>query len=558
MSGATPMERTAPVPVPSRAARQLAATIAVALLAACAGTRSETKGPAVAAPVAPAPVAPAPLAPESVPAASRAEKHAIEKPVGPPEPPATVDATFRQHRPEPTAARAAFEAPVPVERKLKNGARLLVVENHAVPLVSIEVLIGTGVDGEPEGKGGLASFTAHLLREGTRKRPSLKLAGELEDLAARLTTSASLETSALRLNCLRETLPQALDLLADVLQNPLFAKEDVERVRGLLLTELAQKRASPAALADDEVARRAWGEQHPWGQPSGGTSASLGSIAAADLAKFHETFYRPNNAILSVAGDVTPAEIHKLLEARLAAWKPKPLPKLKLPAVPELGARSITLVDKPGGTQSQIWLFTRGTPASGPDVVGLRVANAVLGGQFGSRLMQTLREAKGYTYGVRSRLTLLKEQGLLLASGAYKANVTAESLAELVKEFEAFEDGALREGELDRARQSLSRAVPSALESVDAVAGSMALLAFHGLPLDDFRTLPDRVAKVDAAEVVRVAKKYFAAGGLQVVVVGPRALFEEKLRALGLGVVVVPGDPTPPTPAPAPPHVPAG
>ena len=547
---------------PGKGLSAIAVALPLLLLGACVGPKGEEK-PA-RAPGAVEAAAPAVLdsvtndsttndsvTNGSVISVGRAEKLAVPPPEAAAQArPSTPDAEFRQKRPEPAAAQAPFAAPVPVERKLKSGARLLVVESHHVPLVAIEVLIGTGVDGEPEGRGGLAAFTAGLLREGTRKRPSLQLDGELEDLAAHLTTRASLETSAVRLNCLRETLPQALDLLADVLQNPAFAKEDVERVRGLLLTGLLQKRSSAVALAADEVARRAWGEQHPWGQPAGGTAASLEKIAAADLVKFHDSYYRPNNAIVSVAGDVTPAEIHKLLEARLAGWKPKPLPKLKPPPPPALLPRAITLVDEPGASQAQIWAFVRGSPAAGPDALGLRVANAILGGQFGSRLNQTLREAKGYTYGARSRVSELREAGLVIASGGFRASVTAESLAALVSEFAAFETGALREGELERARESLARAVPTALESVDAVAGSMALLAFQGLPLDDYRTLPERVAKVDAAEVARVAKQYLGAGGLQVVVVGPRALAEEKLRALGLGPVEVPGDPPllPPVP----------
>src|SRR5262249_38386705 len=155
----------------------------------------------------------------------------------------------------PAEKQAPFVAPVPVERKLKNGARLLVVENHAVPLVAIEIRVGTGVDGEPLDKAGLASFTARIVRQGTRSRTSIQPAEQVDDLAARLSTGAMDESSRLGLNCLTETLPQALDLLADVLQNPAFRGEDVERVRGLLLTGLLQKKANPAMLARDELGR---------------------------------------------------------------------------------------------------------------------------------------------------------------------------------------------------------------------------------------------------------------------------------------------------------------
>jgi zinc protease len=463
--------------------------------------------------------------------------------------PVTPDADFRQARPEPAATQPSYTAPVPVELKLKNGARLLVVESRAVPLVSIDVLIAIGADGEPAGKAGLASFTVEMLREGTKKHPSQKLAEELDDLAARLTSSAGQETSRVRLNCLKETLPKALDLLADVLVGPAFEPADLERVRGLLLTDLVQKKASPASLAADEVARLAWGEKHPWGQPDGGTPESVQALTREDLVRFHEAWYRPGNAIVSVAGDVSPAEIQRLLETRLAGWKGKAAPRPKLPAPPDLGTRAVTLVDKAGGSQSQVWVFGRGVAANHPDRVALRIANAIIGGSFGSRLNQNLREAKGYSYGVRMGLSSLREHGLWTASGSIKANVTAEALTEYEKELSTFATGELRPGELERAKEQAIRALPSALETVDAMAASMATLAFHGLPLDEFKRLPEKVAAVDAAEVARVVKAWLHPEKMPVVIVGPAAQSAEKLKALGLGAVEVKAVAVPAAPA---------
>jgi zinc protease len=453
--------------------------------------------------------------------------------------PVTPDADFRQARPEPAATQPSYTAPVPVELKLKSGARLLVVESRAVPLVSIEVLIAIGADGEAAGKSGLASFTAEMLREGTKKHPSQRLAEELDDLAARLTSSAGQETSRVRLNCLKETLPKALDLLADLLVNPSFEPADLERVRGLLLTELVQNTGSPAALAANEVARIAWGEKHPWGQPAGGTPESVRALTRDDLVRFHEAWYRPGNAILSVAGDVSPAEIQRLLETRLAGWKGKAPPRPKLPAAPDLGPRAITLVDKPGGSQSQVWVFGRGVAANHPDRVALRLANTILGGSFLSRLNQNLREAKGYSYGVRMALPSLREHGLWTASGSIKVNLTAEALTEYEKELAAFATGELRPGELERAKEQAVRSLPGALETVDAVAASMAMLAFHGLPLDEYKRLPEKIAAVDTAEVSRVVKAWLHPERMPVVIVGPAAQSAEKLQALGLGPVEV-------------------
>ena len=471
-------------------------------------------------------------APATAPAAAAAT-------VKPPEPPATPDAEFRAHKPPPAAGEPRFQAPVPAEARLANGARLLVVENHAVPLVSIEVLVESGVDAEPAGKGGIASFTASMLTEGTKALPAQAFAARVEDLAARLSASADLEATRVRLNCLTETLPQALDLLADALVDPAFRPEDVERVRGLLLTGLVQKKASLQALARDAAARILYGAGHPWGRPAGGTPETVKSITRADLSRFHQEWYRPNHAIVAVSGDTTLAEVKKLLDAKLAGWKRKALPALKLPPLPRIEARSVTIVDRPGSSQSQVWVVGRLFAASDPDRVPFLVANNVLGGLFGSRLNMNLREEKGYSYGAFSGGRFGRTTGSFTASGGIQARSTAEAVGEFEKELSAFAGGALRPGELEKSKEALIRSLPARLETNDAVSGSIASLAFDGLPLDWYRRFPDLVARVDAGEVARVARAWVHPERMPVVVVGPKAEWEEKIRALGLGPVTV-------------------
>ncbi len=455
-----------------------------------------------------------------------------------PEPAKTPDADFRRTRPPTAPLQPRFQAPVPAEASLANGARLLVVENHAVPLVSIEVLIRTGVNAEPPGKGGLASFTAAMLTEGTKKHPALAFSAAVEDLAVRLGAGADLETTRVRLNCLTETLPQALDLLAEALATPAFRPEDVERVRGILLTGLLQKKASPSALAADQAARILYGPAHPWGRPAGGTPSTLMSIARADLVRFQETWYRPNNAVVSVSGDTSLAEMKKLLDGELARWRPRRLPELKLPPRPAVERRTVTLVEKPGASQSQVWVVGPLFPATHPDRIPVAVANNVLGGLFSSRLNMNLREQKGYTYGVHSGPRLGRTYGSLYTTGGVQARFTAESLAEYQKELEAFSTGALRDGELEQSKEAIIRGLPAALETNDAVSSTMATLAFVGLPLDWYRRLPGLVAQVDAAEVARVAHLYFRPERMAVIVVGPGD-GRQKVEALGLGPLEV-------------------
>ncbi|HTO96879.1 MAG TPA: pitrilysin family protein [Myxococcales bacterium] len=538
---------------------------AAALLAACAGSPAVpanpaqqgaapagTKPPAVAAAAAPAGLPDAGLAPEAAkeaakagPATPPATETAQSSPNAVPEPPLMPDAPFRASRPPPLSQQSRFSPPVPVQRKLKNGARVLIVENHSVPLVAVDVRLLHGVDADPKDKPGLAEFTADMVDEGTKTRPAEKLAEEIEDLAAHLGSGAGLETATVHLNCLTETLPKALDLLADVVQNPAFRPEDVERVRVLKLTALEQKKANPGALAADEAAKILYGPGHPWGQPAGGTPESVGSIGPSDLAAFHAKWWVPNAAVISVAGDVQPAEIVRLLDEKLASWKPRPLPRLSLPAFPRIRRREIVALEKPGTTQAQVWVIGRLFKATSPEAIPLRVANMTLGGLFTSRLNMNLREKHGYSYGVFSSLSLMRASGTFAARGGIVAKNTVEAVEEYERELQGFSNGQVSETELAAAKEALVRGLPTALETNDAVSGAMGNLVALGLPLDYYRNFAARVGKVSQAEVKKVVTEWITPERWPVLIVGPVAQSKEALEKLNLGPVTV----TPAVPA---------
>src|SRR5712692_5509091 len=423
----------------------------------------------------------------------------------------TPDAPFRAEKPPPLPGQLHFEAPVPLERKLRNGARVLVSELHSVPIVSIDVLFATGVNGEPPGKVGLAGFVASMVTEGTRTRTTTQLAAELDEQAIELAAAAGNETSRVRVNTLKESLPKSIELLGDVLQNPAFRPADVDRIRKLKLAGLAQKQGSPGALAADEAAKLLYGEKHPWGQPAGGTPETVDSI--------------------------TVDEIVKLLDHRLAGWKKARLRKLALPPLPPLDHRFIDAVDKPGTTQSQVWVVGRLFEARHPDRLPMLVANEVLGGLFTSRLNMNLREQHGYSYGVFSNVQLSRSYGAFLAAGGILATHTAEAVGEYEKELERFAAEGPTDSEMAMAKETLIRGLPAALETNDAVASALATTVFNGLPRDYYRTVPQRIEKVTRNDAARVAKTWIRPRQWPVVVVGPVGGAADALQALALGEV---------------------
>ncbi len=450
-------------------------------------------------------------------------------------PPGTPDSPFRAHKPAPLATGATFHAPVPVERRLSNGARLLVVENHALPLVSVEVAIEAGVDEEPLDRRGLSGFVAAMLEEGTKKKSALSLATAEEDLAAEIHARAGLDAVRVDLSALKQTLPPALKLLAEVVREPAFRKADVERVRGILLTRLAEKEGQPAMLARDELSHLLYGDRHPWGLPSGGTPKSVSAVTARDLARFHGAWFVPNDAVIAVVGDVTADEAQRLVEAAFAGWKAHPLPARTPERFPAEGERAIALADVPHASQSQVWIGWRAVPAKDPDAVPLLVANDVLGGLFTSRLNLNLREDKAYSYGVFSHVDFNGDSGEIVARGGIVAAHTADAVVEMEKELARFATGEVAPEELDRARTALVRGLPAKLETNGAVASSLVDLVLEELPLDEYAKLPALVGAVTAADTARVAKKYVTPERWPVVVVGPRSASEAALAKLGLG-----------------------
>jgi zinc protease len=469
-------------------------------------------------------------------------------------PPPPADA-WRDSQPAALPSAPAFSAPVAVAHTLPNRLGVLLRENHAVPVVVVELAIKTGVDGDPPARAGLADFLGGVLDEGTKTRTADQLAAQLEDLAAFLSISSGLDGIRLHLNCLSDTLQPALELLADVALNPAFRSADVERVRGQVLTGLQQRRGNPGALASDEMARLLYGPKHPWGQPAGGTPESVRSIRREDLVRYHDTYFRPNNALLSVSGDFEPARILPLLSERFGAWRPRSLPPSRLPPFPKEGQRTVVTVDLPDGTQSQLVLGTRTLPATHPDALALSTANAALGGLFTSRLNHQLREVRGWTYGLFSSVGFNKRTGVFQVRGSVQAPRTVDSLQEVEEVMARYATGDITELELAHAKEAILQSLPSALETNDAVASTFVTLSLLGRPLDFYATLPRRLAALSRDEVARVAKANLEPSRLPVVVVGPRK-DQEGLAALHLGPVVdrtleARGQ-TPTLPAPAP------
>lgn len=426
-------------------------------------------------------------------------------------------------------------------RTLSNGLEVWVVEDHELPLVTLRLVVHGGSAAEPPEQAGLASMTASLLDEGTATRSALQIADEIDFLAANLSSSASYDASSLTLNVLRRNLAPALEIFADVLLNPSFPAEELDRVRQERLTGLISQRDQPSIVASDAFALRLYGAEHPYGRKLEGNPATLEAFTPDELRRFYSTWYRPNNGTMLVVGDVQTAEIVRMLEEALGNWRPQEIPQVLYPEPrPPLDATRVFLIDKPGAAQSEIRIGHVGITRRNPDYIPLMVLNEILGGSFSSRLNLNLREDKGYTYGARSDFSARRHTGPFLAFAAVQTPATKASIVEFMKELEEIrETRPVTPEELEFAKASLIRSEPLKLETQEQQLGRLQSLVVYDLPADYFDSYTEKIRAVTPEELQRVSRDYLRPDRFAVVIVGDRAQIEPALRELPYPVEVM-------------------
>jgi predicted Zn-dependent peptidase len=486
----------------SRQATPRAAIVAM-LLVGCTGTRVVTTPPPVVTPP-PAAAAPAP-----------------------------VDLT----RPPTLAAPPSLTLPPLTTRQLENGLRIVVIEQHELPLVDAVLQVRSGGESDPAGKMGLAALAAAMLTEGTASRTALQIADQAAYLGAELGATSGWEQSAVTLHTPIAQLDSALALFADVALHPSFTPADLERVRKIRLTALQQLRDRAPAIADRAFASAVFGE-HPYGRPLAGTERSIRSITRDELRQFHTTYFRPNNATLLVVGDVQPADVERRARDLFGAWERDTVRAATTPPPARPNATTVVLIDKPGAAQSSFRIGGIGAPRTTSDYYALQVMNTVLGGAFTSRLMQNLRETHGYTYGAYSGFGLRRSAGPFIASAEVVTAKTDSTYLEFMKELRAIRD-TVPADELAKAKRYLQLGLPGEFETTGQIAGQYLPLIAYGIPLDFYATAVQRFGAVTQADVQRVARQYVDPDRLTIVIVGDRKLIEPGLRALNPGQIIL-------------------
>lgn len=388
-----------------------------------------------------------------------------------------------------------------------NGLVVLHAEKHHLPIVKVTLLVKASPSDEPVRLAGLANLVAELLTEGTAERTSEQISEETEFIGAELSTSTDRDYTTVTLSVLKKDVEKGFDLLSDILLNPTFPEEEIRRKKELIKGALKQREEDPGFVAARLFREALYGD-HPYGRLVEGTPESIDRIGREDIIRFYRAFYRPNNSILSVVGDLSREELEALLRRYLSRWERKEVPERRMPPVPELKGRKVITLDR-DLTQANIALGHIGIRRANPDYYAVSVMNYIFGGGgFASRLMSRIRDDMGLAYDVHSYFTSDQDRGVFKV-GVQTKNASAKTVIEvIIEEMRRIRKEPVSEEELKDAKAYLTGSFPRRLDTMGKIADFLALTEFYGLGIDYDRRYPGFINSVTREDVLRVAGEY--------------------------------------------------
>ncbi|NBC17680.1 MAG: insulinase family protein [Bacteroidetes bacterium] len=429
---------------------------------------------------------------------------------------------------------------------LDNGMEVVLAERHATPTVDMTLLIDAGYASDADAIPGRANLAMNMLDEGTESRDALAISEELDMLGATLGSGSNLDLSVVSMTALTENLAASLDLYADVILNPAFPDDELERLRKQQLAAIQREKASPFQMALRVFPELLYGEGHAYSLPftGSGTEESVSRLTREDLAAFHQTWFKPNNATLVVVGDVTMDDLVPLLEDTFGGWDTGSVPEKNVAEVAHNPSQQVYLMNRPGAQQSIIFAGHVAPPTNNPNEIAIETMNTILGGSFTSRINMNLREDKGWSYGARSLLVDARGQRPFLVYAPVQTDKTAESIQEISAELQGILSGEpVTAAELEKAKKNQTLSLAGRWETNGAVGSSINQMVRFDLPEDYFDTYAEAVRSLSVDQVEAAAETVVHPDRLVWVVVGDREVIEPSIRELGISdITLIDGD----------------
>jgi zinc protease len=423
--------------------------------------------------------------------------------------------------------------------ELPNGLRVWLVEAHKVPIVAFNMVLFAGSERDPLSTPGIASMTAAMIQEGTATRSSLRIADDIDAIGASMNIAAQTDFATAALSCLTKHMGAALQVYADVIEHPAFPEQEFARLKNDRLTSLLQQRDRPRTIASRAFSAILYGSAHPYGNDVSGTEESIKELTRDDLVKFYGTYFRPNNAVLVVVGDVTLKEMLPKLTSTFADWKAGTVPAAGSFPTPSIESRTVYLIDKPGAAQSEVRIGYPALARNTPDFFATEMVNLVLGGQFSSRLNSNIRERRGFSYGVRSAFQYSRMPGPFVASGAIQTAKTDSALQEFIREIDLMQSKGLSAEELEFAKNRTKGVFATSFETPVQIARGLVNIVVYNLPDEYYVNYLKNVDAVSLADARRAARQYLDSSKMAMVVVGDLKVIRPGIERMKFGPTVV-------------------
>jgi predicted Zn-dependent peptidase len=407
--------------------------------------------------------------------------------------------------------------------ELKNGLKVFVVENHKLPVVSFSLV----VDRDPILEGDSAGYVAmagDLLRTGTKTKTKDEIDEAIDFIGASLSTSST----GVSASTLTSHMNQLLDIMSDIVINPLFKQEELDKIKKQALSELASSKDEPETIAGRIEQKLYYGKDHPYSEFE--TEESVGKVTLQMCRNYYNSFFKPNIAYLAVVGDVTKKEIEPVIEKYFGQWQKGEVKHFTYP-VPKAPSNNVVAVsDRPNSVQSTIRIgYPIDLKVGGPDAIKAGLANTILGGgEF--RLFKNLREAHAYTYGAYSRLSSDKLAGNFTAYTEVKSAVTDSAVYEILNEMRKMRQEKPDEKELQTAKNYLSGNFAIALEKPSTIASFAINIAKYNLPRDYYKNYLKNVQAVSSQDVFDMSNKYIHPENAYIIAVGNAQEIAGKLK----------------------------
>ncbi|MFL6197974.1 MAG: M16 family metallopeptidase [Thermoanaerobaculia bacterium] len=442
-----------------------------------------------------------------------------------------------RNTPPPAGELRPFRFPAFLKRSLPGGLTVYAARVAGVPLLSLELSARAGAHHDPVERAGLATFTASVIDEGTRRRDALEIAVWMERLGGYLGSAADWDTGHVAVAMLAQHLEAGLDLLAEIALTPTFPEKEIERIRQQRLAELKRRGYDPGTQADDRLSEVIYGGT-PYSAPLLGRVESLQALDRDALLAFYDRHYSLAGSTLIAVGDLDPEDVVRRAEESLAPRPGQDPAPASPPAPPPIRPAPLTgisvhIVDRPGSAQTELRLGHAGVPRTHPEWFPLNVMNMVLGGKFTSRINLNLRERHSYTYGANSRFSGRLGPGPFVVDAAVATESTGAATREVLGELRRIREEPVEVQELEETLSYMIGVYPYTLQSVGDVAKRLEILAVYGLPEDYYDTYLERLAAVTREDLLQGAREHLHPDRIAVVAVGPADELVPQLEGLG-------------------------